>query len=59
MQKQLLREVINEIIEKIDKRKEKINNRELLKICENFDIFSNETNPHLCHEIAETALNLS
>lgn len=58
MQKQLLREVINEIIEKIDKRKENINNRELLKICENFDIFSNETNPHLCHEIAETALNL-
>jgi len=58
MQKQLLREIINEIIEKIDKRKENINNRELLKICENFDIFSNETNPHLCHEIAETALNL-
>ena len=31
MQIQLLREVINEIIEKIDVREEKINNRELLK----------------------------
>ncbi len=58
MQIQLLREVINEIIEKIDVKEEKINNRELLKICEKFDIFSNKTNPHFCHEIAETALNL-
>ena len=58
MQTQLLREVINEIIEKIDVRAEKINNRELLKICGKFDIFSNNTNPHFCHEIAETALNL-
>ena len=47
------------IIDRIDNEKKSFTNRELLEICrESADIFSGEANPHLCHEIAEAALNL-
>ena len=39
MQKTMLKEVINEIIEKIDVREKKIDNRELLQICEHSNFF--------------------
>jgi type I restriction-modification system DNA methylase subunit len=53
-----LEEIINEIIEKIEIKKESLSNRGLLGICGNLNFFRNETNPHFCHEIAEAALNL-
>ena len=47
-----------EIINRIDSDRNRLTNRELLEICrETADFLSGETNPHLCHEIAETALN--
>jgi hypothetical protein len=47
------------IIDRIDNEKKSLTNRELLEICRRLaDIFSGEANPHLCHEIAESALNL-
>ncbi len=47
------------IIDRIDNEKKSLTNRELLEICrQSADIFSGEANPHLCHEIAEAALNL-
>ncbi len=58
MQNLLLQEMIYTIIEKIEVKKENISNRELLKICEKIDFLKGETNPHLYHEIGETALNL-
>ena len=46
------------IISRIDNEKKPLRNRELLEICrESADILSGEANPHLCHEIAEAALN--
>ncbi len=51
-------DTVQKIIEIIDERKEKISNRELLKICQELDFFNAGTNPHLIHEIAETSLNL-
>ena len=35
----------------------KLNNRELLTICRDWGVDGLATDPHLCHEIAETALN--
>lgn len=47
------------IIDRIDNEKKPLTNQELLEICrESADIFNGEANPHFCHEIAETALNL-
>jgi len=47
------------IIDRIDNEKKSLTNRELLEICcESADFLSGEANPHFCHEIAETALNL-
>jgi type I restriction-modification system DNA methylase subunit len=47
------------IMERIDIEKKSLTNRELLEICSEVTNFlSDETNPHLPHEIAETALNL-
>ena len=46
------------IIDRIDNEKKSLTNRELLEICRDVaDFLSGETNPHFCHEIAETALN--
>ena len=43
----------------IENEKRKIENRTLLKICGEYgNILTGEVNPHFCHEIAETALNL-
>ncbi len=53
-----MREEIEAIIERIDKKKELLSNRELLEICRNSDFLQNNNNPHFCHEIAETSLNL-
>jgi type I restriction-modification system DNA methylase subunit len=41
----------------IDTEKRQITNRELLALCGAVGIESLSTDPHLCHEIAETALN--
>lgn len=47
------------IIKRIDIEKKPLTNWELLEICcEVTNFLSGETNPHLPHEIAETALNL-
>jgi len=56
--KQKLKLCIDEIIYLIEKRKSLINNRQLIGICKKFvNIFSAEVDPHIYHEIAETALN--
>lgn len=48
-----------DIIYRIDEQKSNLNNQDLLKICEPLGkLFNAELNPHLPHEIAETALNL-
>ena len=41
----------------IDVEKKKITNRELLELCLSSGIDSLSADPHLCHELAETALN--
>lgn len=47
------------IINRIDDEQKPLSNRELLTICrEATDFLRDGANPHLCHEIAETALNL-
>ena len=47
------------IIDRIDNQEKSLTNRELLEICrESANFLSGETNPHFCHEIAETTLNL-
>lgn len=53
-----LNECLEAIVDRIDRRAEKISNRELLEMCsEANDFFSRDTNPHFCHEIAEAAIN--
>jgi hypothetical protein len=52
-----LHAVVEEIAAIIDVDKRKITNRELLKLNGAYGIESLSTDPHLCHEIAETALN--
>ena len=48
-----------DIIYRIDEQKSNLNNQDLLKICEPLGkLFNAELNPHLPHEIAESALNL-
>lgn len=49
-------DVIEQIATIIDTDK-KITNRELLALCSGVGIDGLSTDPHLCHEIAETALN--
>lgn len=50
---------IEEIIRVIDTEKQKIENKKLLEICSGVGtILSGKINPHFCHEIAETALNV-
>jgi hypothetical protein len=47
------------IIDRIDNETKTLTNRELLEITrEVADFLNGEINPHFCHEIAETALNL-
>lgn len=47
------------IIDRIDNEKKPLTNRELLEICrEVADFLNGESNPHFCHEIAESGLNL-
>lgn len=52
----LLLALIKEISEILDSGR-KLNNRELLKICRDAGADGFATDPHLCHEIGETALN--
>lgn len=48
-----------DIIYRIDEQKSNLNNQDLLRICEPLGkLFTGELNPHLPHEIAESALNL-
>ncbi len=50
---------MEKIIYEIDCAKRVLENKELLQICGGIDkIMNGEFNPHFCHEIAETALNL-
>jgi len=57
--KQKLRLCVDEIIYLIEDKKSSINNRQLINICQKFvDTFPAEVDPHIYHEIAETALNL-
>ena len=47
------------IINRIDSERNRLTNRELLAICrEATDFLRDADDPHLCHELAETALNL-
>lgn len=48
--------LIQQIAERIDSGY-KLTNRDLLAICGEAGIDALSTDPHLCHEIAETALN--
>lgn len=41
----------------IDIEKKKITNRELIELCASLGIDSLSADPHLCHEIAEVAIN--
>lgn len=49
-------DLIKQIAATIDSGR-KLSNRELLTMCQNTGVDSLATDPHLCHEIAETALN--
>jgi type I restriction-modification system DNA methylase subunit len=51
------RSLVERIAATIDAEKRQITNRELLSLCGAEGIKSVATDPHLCHEIAETALN--
>jgi type I restriction-modification system DNA methylase subunit len=54
-----LKRIVNEIIYRIDVKESTISNREILSICKtSLDLFNAETDPHIYHEVAETALNL-
>ena len=47
------------IVDRIERRAEKISNRELLEICgAASDFLSRAADPHFCHEIAEAAISL-
>ncbi len=50
-------DVIEQIAAIIDTEKRQITNRELLALCGAAGFESLSTDPHFCHEIAETALN--
>ena len=53
-----LEKYLTEIVDRIERRAEKISNRELLEICgEASDFLSGDADPHFCHEIAEAAIN--
>lgn len=53
-----LEECLTGIADRIDRRAEKISNRELLEIYgEANDFLSHDGDPHFCHEIAEAAIN--
>lgn len=53
-----LEKCLTEIVDRIERRAEKISNRELLEICgEASDFLSRDADPHFCHEIAEAAVN--
>ena len=49
--------IVEQIAAIIDVEKRQITNRELLELCSVSGIKSLSADPHLCHEIAETALN--
>jgi type I restriction-modification system DNA methylase subunit len=56
---ELIQTWIEEIIYRIDCKKQALENKDLLQICGGIEkIMGGEFNPHFCHEIAETALNL-
>lgn len=48
---------LEEIVKTVVDKNAQIDNRRLVEICGNFNIFGGESDPHFCHEIAETALN--
>lgn len=53
-----MRSCDEEIICLIDERSSPINNRQLIEICRKFvATFGSDIDPHIYHEIAETALN--
>ena len=53
-----LEKFLTEIVDRIERRAEKISNRKLLEICgEASDFLSGDADPHFCHEIAEAAIN--
>ncbi len=57
--KDTLNKIVNIIIEHITKREQKLTNRELLKLCREYNLGNaEEIDPHLPHELAETAINL-
>ena len=50
--------IVDAIIYQIDIKKTSISNRQLFNLCQNSsDLFKTETDPHIYHEIAETAAN--
>lgn len=54
-----LEKCLTEIVDRIERRAEKISNRDLLEICgAASDFLSGDADPHFCHEIAEAAVNL-
>lgn len=55
----VLHKIIGHITEVIEREKRNIANRELLEICREVQFVGNQQNdPHLPHELAETAMNL-
>ena len=53
-----LKNIVDAIIYQIDDKKLSINNRQLLQLCQKeTDLFKTDTDPHIFHELAETALN--
>jgi hypothetical protein len=48
---------VEQIAAIIDVEKKGIRNRELIELCLSSGIESLSADPHLCHELAETALN--
>ncbi len=45
---------LEEIIKAVVNKNAQIDNRQLLEICSNFNIFGGKSDPHFCHEIAES-----
>ncbi len=54
----LLKECVGRVADRIESQSEQLSNRELMRLCESAgDILSGKVNPHLYHEIVETAVN--
>ena len=50
--------LVEQVAAIIDTHERQITNRELLVLCEAAGVHGLSTDPHLCHEVAESALNL-